>query len=100
MANRAKSIPELVLQTAPAPDDLLVTVDVSNSNATKKITVSKMLSGMSALVVVAAPPTTAKGAAGDLAGMVSSDSSYMYFCTGAYDGITSIWKRVSTTSWS
>ena len=100
MANRARSIPELTLQTAPAADDLLVTVDVSNSNATKKITLSKMLSGMGALVLRATPPTGSKGSAGDVAGMVSNDSSYMYFCVGTYTGTTDIWMRVPATPWS
>jgi hypothetical protein len=33
------------------------------------------------------------GAAGDVAGMVALDASYMYICTAAYDGATVIWKR-------
>jgi hypothetical protein len=39
------------------------------------------------------------GAAGDVAGMFALDSSYMYICTGTYDGSTVIWKRVSFGSY-
>lgn len=35
------------------------------------------------------------GASGDIAGMIAVDSSYMYICTGTYDGSTVIWKRAS-----
>jgi hypothetical protein len=39
------------------------------------------------------------GAAGDVAGMFALDGSYMYICTGTYDGSTVIWKRASFSSY-
>lgn len=39
------------------------------------------------------------GSPGDKAGMIASDANYFYRCTGTYDGSTSIWKRVSFSSW-
>jgi len=41
-----------------------------------------------------AVPSTSIGALGDLLGDYAFDSSYMYYCTAAYDGTTNIWKRV------
>lgn len=38
-------------------------------------------------------PISSKGKAGDIPGMVAFDSTYYYFCTGNYDGITDIWRR-------
>jgi hypothetical protein len=34
------------------------------------------------------------GAQGDKAGSFCCDSTYMYVCTGNYDGVTLIWKRI------
>ena len=40
-------------------------------------------------------PASAQGAAGDLAGDVAIDASYIYYCTAAHDGATAIWKKVA-----
>lgn len=47
MANRAKSIPELPSLTAPALSDLLVVVDVSGANATKRSTIATVVGNVS-----------------------------------------------------
>lgn len=41
------------------------------------------------------------GQAGDVAGLIAIDASYLYYCTANYDGSTSIWSRVnlSATPW-
>ena len=39
------------------------------------------------------------GSAGDVAGMLALNGSYMYICTGTYDGSTVIWKRASFSSY-
>lgn len=44
-------------------------------------------------------PVTAVGAAGDTAGMVAWDASYIYVCTASYDGSTNIWRRAAISSW-
>lgn len=46
-------------------------------------------------------PTSPVGAIGNLEGMVAWDSTYLYVCTGNYDGSTNIWQRVAfdTTPW-
>jgi hypothetical protein len=47
-------------------------------------------------------PAYSYGAAGDIAGMVAFDSSYIYYCTSNYvNNSTNIWKRVAldATSW-
>ena len=43
--------------------------------------------------------SSAVGSAGDKVGMIASDNSYFYRCTGNYDGSTLIWKRVAFSSW-
>lgn len=45
--------------------------------------------------LVTTVPTSSLGAAGDIAGLISADSNYVYVCTGTYDGTTNIWKRVA-----
>lgn len=42
-------------------------------------------------------PLASTGTTGDVAGLISADSVYFYYCTGNYDGTTDIWKR---TAWS
>jgi len=42
---------------------------------------------------------SAVGSAGDKVGMIASNNSYFYRCTGNYDGSTLIWKRVAFSSW-
>lgn len=44
------------------------------------------------------PPTTSKGKIGDAPGMVAYDSTYYYFCIGAYDESSDIWKRETLPS--
>jgi hypothetical protein len=39
------------------------------------------------------------GAVGDKAGTTCVDSSYLYVCTGNYDGSTAIWKRIALSSY-
>jgi hypothetical protein len=43
------------------------------------------------------PPNT--GNAGDRAGTICSDGTYLYVCTGDYDGVTVIWKRISLVAY-
>jgi len=45
-------------------------------------------------------PASAVGAAGDEAGDIAWDASYIYVCTANYDGATSVWKRVAISTWS
>lgn len=39
------------------------------------------------------------GQSGDVTGMTVVDSSYIYVCTGAYDGSTVIWKRAAISAY-
>lgn len=44
-------------------------------------------------------PATSKGSAGDTAGMVAIDASYIYYCTTTYtNGVADIWKRTPHAS--
>lgn len=42
---------------------------------------------------------TASGQEGDTIGMIAVDGSYMYICTGNYDGSSAIWKRAAFNSY-
>jgi len=44
-------------------------------------------------------PISSIGAAGDTAGMIAWDASYIYVCTADYDGSTSIWARADINTW-
>ena len=50
-------------------------------------------------IATAKTPATAIGAAGDTAGMIAWDASYIYVCTADYDGAASVWKRSAITTW-
>jgi hypothetical protein len=43
-------------------------------------------------------PASSIGAAGDRAGMIAWNASYIYVCTANYDGTTNIWKRAAIGS--
>jgi len=43
-------------------------------------------------------PSTSKGALGDTIGQVAYDSSYIYVCTGNYNGTTNIWYRAAVST--
>ena len=43
-------------------------------------------------------PSTSLGAAGDVAGMIAFNNTYIYYCTASYDGNTNIWKRVALSA--
>ena len=45
--------------------------------------------------IFAAVPTTSIGISSDMIGSVAFDSTYMYYCTANYDGVTNIWKRTA-----
>lgn len=47
--------------------------------------------------VITRTPTNT-GAQGDRAGAMCADSSYLYICTGTYDGATAIWKRIALSA--
>lgn len=42
---------------------------------------------------------TNTGQAGDVAGMIAVDGSYVYVCTGTYDGSTVIWARAAVSAY-
>ena len=44
-------------------------------------------------------PASNIGVAGNVAGMITWDSNYIYICVGTYDGSTAIWKRVALSTW-
>ncbi len=45
--------------------------------------------------ILANAPTTSIGSDGDTVGCVAFDASYIYYCTGLYNGSSNIWKRVA-----
>lgn len=51
--------------------------------------------------IIAPVPGSSIGSANDVAGSIAFDSNYMYYCTGTYNGVSNIWKRVawSANTW-
>ena len=52
------------------------------------------------VVLKNAAPVSSVGVAGDKAGLISWDASYIYVCTGAYDASSHIWSRAALTGGS
>lgn len=69
-------------------------VDFPDRNGTIAVIHNGRMSGPTS-----AAPSTSVGAAGDLAGDIAFNNSYMYYCTANYDGSTAIWKRAALASW-
>jgi hypothetical protein len=44
-------------------------------------------------------PSASTGSLGDVTGMISWDTSYIYICTADYNGSSAIWKRVGLSTW-
>ena len=84
----------LVQQTGDesASEDGVIMFDRSNSRP-----VVSQSGAFNEVVVKQSAPASSVGASGDIAGMVSWDTSYIYVCTAAYDGTANIWKRVALT---
>ena len=53
----------------------------------------------SVTVAISRTVSSSVGSAGDTAGMIAWDSSYIYVCTADYDGSTAIWRRATLGSW-
>jgi hypothetical protein len=68
--------------------DCGVTIEVESVNRPRKTT-----------QIMTDVPATSVGSAGDRAGYIAADATYMYVCTGTYNGSTAIWKRISLTAW-
>jgi len=56
------------------------------------------LSGDSTAVAKTYTPSSSIGIAGDTAGMVAYDSTYVYICIANYDGTTHIWQRITSST--
>jgi len=44
-------------------------------------------------------PLSSVGVDGDTQGMIAWDVNYIYICTGNWDGVANIWKRVGIDTW-
>jgi len=51
--------------------------------------------GPNSFPTINGPPLTSIGRNSDVAGDIAFSSSYLYYCTASYDGITNIWKRIN-----
>lgn len=76
-----------------------VQYDLSTSDGGSTITVNPTNRPRKATQITSDVPPSPVGRVGDVLGTVATDGNYIYVCTGAYDGTTSIWKRVSSTAW-
>jgi hypothetical protein len=57
--------------------------------------------GANGVQIYANVPTTSIGVSGDTQGLLSANSTHIFYCSAAYDGIANIWKRVgwSNDTW-
>ena len=80
--------------TAASEDGILV------FNRTFKYPVVSCNNSFKEVVLKQAVPSSSVGSSGDIAGMISWDTAYIYICTAAHDGSSNIWKRVALTGGS
>lgn len=66
---------------------------------TKKYAVVSSDNAFRQLATKQAVPSANTGSAGDVTGMITWDTNYIYICTADHDGSTAIWKRVALATW-
>jgi len=71
----------------------------SGSDTGENVQIRNSTRFSSTVAIAQNAPSTSVGVAGDETGMIAWNSSYIYVCTGDYDGSTAIWKRSSLGSW-
>jgi len=59
---------------------------------------SRFTVNMGRFQVLADVPLTSVGSDGDVVGCVAFDATYIYYCTGLYNGVSHIWKRVALSN--
>jgi hypothetical protein len=74
-----------------------VNVISSNTVTANNLTVTGTLNVDGVNVLWHAAPTTSKGSAGDVAGLIAIDNDKIYRCVGTYDGTTDIWRYINFT---
>lgn len=74
-----------------------VNVISSNTVTANNLTVTGTLNVDGVNVLWHTPPTTSKGSAGDVAGLIAVDNDKIYRCVGTYDGTTDIWRYINFT---
>lgn len=74
------------INTTRTNDDLVL-----DPSGTGKVTIN----GDRFRIVSTHTPGSSTGASGDQLGDIAFDTSYIYYCTGTYDGSTNIWKRLA-----
>ena len=70
-------------------DPIRVSFDKTNKNFTE------VYSTLATLTLSA--PASSVGKTGDITGMMAVDSTYLYYCTGNFNGVTPIWQRQALT---
>ncbi len=68
-------------------------------DSSKKYAVISLDGAFRQLATKQATPASNTGSTGDVSGMISWDTNYIYICTGSYNGSSAIWKRVQLISW-
>lgn len=97
VTNNAYVYADQTIQLTTGVGNIRITADDNNSSPTWYFTAQGYMQFPQGL-----GPTTSKGKAGDEAGSVVFDGSYIYYCTTDYtDGVADIWKRVqwSNDTW-
>jgi hypothetical protein len=74
-----------------------VNVISSNTVTANNLTITGTLNVDGVNVLWHEPPTTSKGSAGDVAGLIAIDNDKLYRCVGTYDGTTDIWRFINFT---
>jgi hypothetical protein len=76
------------------------TVSISTQSAYNTANLSltyALASNANSLIKVTTAPTSPTGNTGDTSGLVYLSNVALYYCTGAYDGTTNIWSKITST---
>jgi hypothetical protein len=92
-----EGVENIVGSVITPPISSVTIYEFSSSAADSEISISELTPRRQ--VPLQAVPAASVGAAGDKAGMVAADVSYIYVCTTDYDGIANIWVRSSAATW-
>ncbi len=83
--------------TFPAVGEYIFEFSTNDGGST--VVIREITSKLQKANIIRSTPAAAVGIAGDKAGLLAADATYLYVCTGAFDNATSIWKRITLSSY-
>jgi len=83
--------------TFPATGEYIL--EFSTVDGGTNVCIQEITAKLQKAKVIRGAPVSNIGAVGDVAGLLGADATHLYVCTGTYDALTAIWKRITLSSY-